>query len=273
MPDGLTLAAYLANRKGYLHVLDLRWQPSGESAPFAVVRVGQLLYAAAANRDVALVGVAPGTATHPVEILLEGGLYVRGGVVLGPRQRLSDYLESAGGFVPVVGAELQRSGRPPRSHNVLWGDIVVNQDAVQAVWDGVSRGALPPDRARVTQAVVDEPLDAPRLVIDPQGGVAGTGHLGGGVHDPSEELIQVVLGSQGERRPQQDLQASGGIVATLGLLCARHSVGDDTGIACLTGGSVVHRRTDPGTSRMFWPRPPHIMEIEDRTRRKKGRRC
>ena len=102
MPDGLTLAAYLANRKGYLHVLDLRWQPSGESAPFAVVRVGQLLYAAAANQDVALVGVAPGTATHPVEILLEGGLYVRGGVVLGPRQRLSDYLESAGYASPAV---------------------------------------------------------------------------------------------------------------------------------------------------------------------------
>jgi hypothetical protein len=158
MPDGLTLAAYLANRRGYLHLLDLRWQPSGDAAPFAVVRVAQLLYAAAADADVALVSTTPAAAAHPVEMLLEGGLYARGGILLGPRQRLSDYLESVGGFVPVTGAELLKSGRPPRSRNVRWGDIVVNQEAIQAVWDGVPRAAPPPDPKRIARAVVDEPL-------------------------------------------------------------------------------------------------------------------
>lgn len=158
MPESLTLAAYLANRRGYLHLLDLRWQPSGESAPFAVVRVGQLLYAAATNGEVPLVSSVPGTAPHPVELLLEGGLYVQGGMVLGPRQRLSDYLESVGAFVPVVGAELQRSGRPPRRQNVHWGDIVVNQDAIQAVWDGARRDAASGEWARVARATADEPL-------------------------------------------------------------------------------------------------------------------
>jgi hypothetical protein len=158
MPESLTLAAYLANRRGYLHLLDLRWQPSGECAPFAVVRVSQLLYAASADKEVALVSTTPGLEPHRVELLLEGGLYVTGGMVLGPRQRLSDYLESAGAFVPVVGAELQKSGRPPRRQNVRWGDVVVNQDAIQAVWDGVSRENAARDRAPAVRAAVDDPL-------------------------------------------------------------------------------------------------------------------
>jgi len=158
MPDGITLAAYLANRRGYLHLVDLRWQPSGEAAPFAVVRVGQLLYVAAADVGVAVVSATSFTATHPVELLLEGGLYVRGGVQLGPRQRLSDYLESTGGFLPLLGAELMRSERPPRSRNVIWGDIVVNQDAIQAVWDGPPAENGVGEQARVVRAAVDEPL-------------------------------------------------------------------------------------------------------------------
>lgn len=158
MPDGITLAAFLANRRGYLHLVDLRWQPSGEAAPFAVVRVAQLLYVAAADTGVALVNASSFTANHPVEMLLEGGLYVRGGVQLGPRQRLSDYLESTGSFVPVAGAQLMRSERPPRTRNVLWGDIVVNQDAIQAVWDGQPAEHGVGDRARVVRAAVDEPL-------------------------------------------------------------------------------------------------------------------
>lgn len=158
MPSGLTLASYLANRKGYLHLLDLRWQPSGESAPFAVVRVGQVLYAACTDPEIAVANRPPAAETHPVKLLLEGGLHVRGGVLLGPRQRMSDYLESAGGFLPVLGAELLQSGRPPRDHNVEWGDIVVNQDAIQAVWDGDPVAARSPRDARTAQAVLDEPL-------------------------------------------------------------------------------------------------------------------
>lgn len=158
MPSGLTLASYLANRKGYLHILDLRWQPSGESAPFAVVRVGQLLYATCTDRDIAVANLPPAADPHPVELLLEGGLYVRGGVVLGPRQRMSDYLESAGGFLPVIGAELLQSGRPPRPHNVEWGDIVVNQDAIQAVWDGEIAAEGSSRTAGAARAVVDESL-------------------------------------------------------------------------------------------------------------------
>jgi hypothetical protein len=158
MPEGITLAAFLANRRGYMHLLDLRWQPSGEAAPFAVVRVDQLLYVAAPNADVALVSANSVATRHPVEMLLEGGLYVRGGVLLGPRQRLSDYLESTGSFVPVTGAELMRSERPPRSRNVEWGDIVVNQDAIQAVWDGQPAEPGENGPARAVRAAVDEPL-------------------------------------------------------------------------------------------------------------------
>ena len=38
-------------------------------------------------------------------------------------------------FVPLRAAVLLRSGRPPRRANVVLGDIVVNQVAIQAMWE------------------------------------------------------------------------------------------------------------------------------------------
>jgi hypothetical protein len=158
MPKGITLTAYLANRRGYLRLVDLRLHPSGGAAAFAVVRVSHLLYAAAANADVPLASATPAARPHPVELLLDGGLFVRGGILLGPRQRLSDYLESAGNFVPVTGAELLRSDRQQSSTNVLWGDIVVNQDAIQAAWDSPRMASGGRKAFQTVPAAVDEPL-------------------------------------------------------------------------------------------------------------------
>jgi hypothetical protein len=135
LPEGLSLNSYLANRRGYIHLLELAWQPSAERVGFAVLRTDQVLYAAATDGDVPLVNAVPAAVAHGVELLVEGGLFVRAGLMMGPRQRLGDFLESAGPFVPLVDAVLLRSGRPPRSHNVTWGDIVLNQGAIQAVWE------------------------------------------------------------------------------------------------------------------------------------------
>ena len=135
MPDGLSLCSYLANRRGYLHLLDVRWQPRHEHVGFAVLRAEQILYASAADGDVPLVNTVPAAVPHGVEVLADGGLYLRGGLLLSPRQRLGDFLESAGAFVPLLGVDLLKSGRPPRNRNVSWGDIVLNQNAIQAVWE------------------------------------------------------------------------------------------------------------------------------------------
>jgi hypothetical protein len=135
MPDGLSLCSYLANRRGYLHLLDVRWQPRHEGVGFAVLRADQILYATACDNDVPLVNTIPAAVAHGVEVLADGGLYLRGGLMLSPRQRLGDFLESAGAFVPLLSVDLLKSGRPPRKRNVTWGDIVLNQAAIQAVWE------------------------------------------------------------------------------------------------------------------------------------------
>jgi len=135
LPEGLSLASYLSNRRGYLHLLDVQWHPTPERVDFAVLRTAQVMYASAVDGGVPLVNTMPAAMAHGIELMLEGGLFLRAGLMLSPRQRLGDFLEAAGAFVPLLGVTLLRSGRPPREHNVSWGDIVVNQEAIQAVWE------------------------------------------------------------------------------------------------------------------------------------------
>ena len=135
MPNGISLSSYLANRRGYLHLLDVRWQPSGDRLEFGVLRTAQILYACAPDGDIALLNTVPAATAHGVEILVDGGLYLRGGLMLSPRQRLGDFLESAGAFVPLLGVQLLRTERAPRRTNITWGDLVLNQDTIQAVWE------------------------------------------------------------------------------------------------------------------------------------------
>lgn len=143
LPDGLSLSSYLANRRGYLHLLDVTWNPTPERTSFAVLRADQVLYARSVDDDIPLVNTVPAATAHGVELLVDGGLFLRGGLMLSPRQRLGDFLESAGAFVPLLGVELLRTERPPRQCNVFWGDLVLNQDAIQAVWETETWVATP----------------------------------------------------------------------------------------------------------------------------------
>jgi hypothetical protein len=161
LPEGLSLTSYLANRRGYIHLLDLAWHPAYERTGFAVIRTDQILYASAVDNNVQLVNATPSAVGHGVELLVEGGLFIRAGLMLGPRQRLGDFLESAGPFVPLVGATLLRSGRPPRTHNVFWGDVALNQSGVQAVWETEDWTPDVKPRAVARPAVAHEDEPAP----------------------------------------------------------------------------------------------------------------
>jgi hypothetical protein len=128
------LTSYFGSRKSYVNVLNARWANTDESFDHAVLRVDQVLWASAPDGDVPLVASSlPSSAAKEVEVSAEGGLLVYGGLALGDHQRLSDYLESAGAFIPIHNAKLLRSGRPPREVNVALGDIVLNQTAMQAM--------------------------------------------------------------------------------------------------------------------------------------------
>jgi hypothetical protein len=140
LAEGQSLASWLANRKNYVNLRGAHWTTTNESAQHAVLRVPQVLWAAAMDGDIPLVSAAPTSAPRMVELQLEGGLFVRGGLNLGERQRLSDYLESQQHFIPIRNAMLLRSGRPSKEVNVVLGDVVLNQEAVQAIWEVDAQG-------------------------------------------------------------------------------------------------------------------------------------
>jgi hypothetical protein len=130
-----SLSSYFVNRRGYVNLREATWGTTNETARHAALRIDQVLWAAAPDANVPLVAASGTIKPRDVEVQLEGGLLVRAGLTLGDRQRLSDYLEAAGKFIPLHNAMLLRSGRPAKEVNVALGDIVLNQDGIQAVWE------------------------------------------------------------------------------------------------------------------------------------------
>ena len=135
LAEGQALMQYFASRKHYVNLRGARWASTGDNVRHAVLKVDQVLWAAAMDNDIPLVSANISTVPRDVEIQLDGGLLVRAGLIVGDGQRLSDYLESQQQFLPVRNAQLLRSGRPPKEVTVALGDIVLNQAAVQAVWE------------------------------------------------------------------------------------------------------------------------------------------
>jgi hypothetical protein len=130
--NGQSLAHYLAQRRAWVTLLDAFWPGTGERAEVIVMRVQQVLWIETRNGEV------PATSSltrqpREVEVRVDGGLILRGQLPLHEGQRLADYLESAGPFVPLIQAHLLRSGRPPRSTNVLLRDVAINRDAIQTI--------------------------------------------------------------------------------------------------------------------------------------------
>jgi hypothetical protein len=130
-----SLASFFASRKSYLNLRDARWSSDGPPMPHVVLRVDQVLWASAPDEDVPLMSASLPSLPRTIEVQTDGGLLVRGGLTLGAQQRLSDYLEAAGGFIPLHGAVLLRSGRPVKEVNVNLGNVVVNQAGLQAAWE------------------------------------------------------------------------------------------------------------------------------------------
>ena len=135
LAEGQALASYFANRKNYINLSAAHWTGTGDDVKHAVLKVDQVLWAASLDNDIPLTNASVSTAGRAVEMQLDGGLMLRGALILGDQQRLSDYLEIAGHFLPVADAQLLRSGRPPKKVNVQLGGVVVNQEAIQAVWE------------------------------------------------------------------------------------------------------------------------------------------
>jgi hypothetical protein len=180
--EGQSLATYFANRKQYINLRDAHWASTQESAQHVALKVDQVLWVAAPDGDINLTSASMAPTERTVEIQLDGGLLLRAGLLIAARQRLSDYLESTQQFIPITSAQLLRSGRPPKKVNVTLGDIVLNQQAIQAVWEIVAHapeatdptgpsGTQTPDESSLSGT--PEPADSPD-----SGDAADSGHLG-----------------------------------------------------------------------------------------------
>jgi hypothetical protein len=143
--EGQSLATYFTNRKSYLNLRGAQWASTSVDIKHAVLRLDQVLWVAAPDGDVDLTNASGQPRERLVELQLDGGLLIHACFLMRERQRLSDFLESAGEFIPMTRAQLLRSGRPPKQVNVTLGDIVLNQAAIQAVWEvGVQADVEPP---------------------------------------------------------------------------------------------------------------------------------
>lgn len=135
LAEGQSLTSWLTNRRSYVNLQDAQWAGTTERVQHASLRVHQVLWVASVDHDIALSAASNPPTPRAVEIQLEGGLLLRAGVSIGERQRLSDFLETQTQFLPIRAAHLLRSGRPPKEVNVTLGDIALNQEAVQAIWE------------------------------------------------------------------------------------------------------------------------------------------
>ena len=135
LAEGQSLVSWLSNRRSYVNLRGAHWVSTNDNVQHAVLKVDQVLWAASMDNDVPLVSTSQASATRAVEIQLDGGLLVRGGLNIGEKQRLSDYLEAQPQFIPLRGGLLMRSGRPAKEVNLVLGDVALNQSAVQAMWE------------------------------------------------------------------------------------------------------------------------------------------
>lgn len=156
--EGQSLATYFANRKSYLNLRGAQWASTSVDIKHAVLRLDQVLWVAAPDGDVDLTNASGQPRERLVELQLDGGLLIRACFLMGERQRLSDFLESAGEFIPMTRAQLLRSGRPPKQVNVTLGDIVLNQVAIQAVWEVGVQADIEP-QADLERPILADVLD------------------------------------------------------------------------------------------------------------------
>jgi hypothetical protein len=202
--EGQSLASFFTHRKSYLTLRDAVWATTGERVENAALKVEQVLWAAAVDGDVALSQVSAAAGGRSIELQLDGGLLLRARLTVSHQQRIGDYLEAASRFLPLLDAQLLRSGRPPRPVNVMLGDIVLNQDGIQAAWEAEA----PTLTAASTEAVAQD-ADASAaeeesvLLLDENLTVADSAvHEEAAAHDAQPQVVAETEFPQHEPRPQ-----------------------------------------------------------------------
>jgi Type II secretion system (T2SS), protein E, N-terminal domain len=174
LTDGQALAPYLSSRKnGWVNIVNAAWGLEGELHGHAVLQTEHIVLASSTERDYPVVAPTQGGAPRAVDVLLNDGTRLQGSLVLGAKQRLSDYLAGTGIFLGLMSAVRVQDGD-------LLGDVALNAGAVIAVrdakvfaaesgpdeadakeeWGGLRRTSLRPEAVPPTHERVVRPSGA-----------------------------------------------------------------------------------------------------------------
>lgn len=127
VPRGQPLHSYLAGHTRYLNLTGVEWLGTRQRIAHLALRVDKVLWALDPGEGwAAVTGAGAAPDARRVEVELDGGYLLAGGLLVAPGQRLSDYLHAAPTFLPLLAAELRPRGRQ-------LGEIALNHDFVQLV--------------------------------------------------------------------------------------------------------------------------------------------
>ena len=126
--EAQSLTVFMATRRYYASLTEAHWVGDPEDeVPHMAVRVDQILWAQPLDRGLA-VSMAQQATMKPrrAEITMKDGTTLRGSMFIADEQRMTDYVDSAFGFLPLREAVVLPEGEP-------LGDVALNADILLAI--------------------------------------------------------------------------------------------------------------------------------------------
>lgn len=125
--DGQSLTTFLAPRN-FVSLTEARWvSPEGSVLPHLAVRGDQILWSASLDDDFPVSTMQP-PVSRPrwAELTMADGAVLHVGLYLADEQRLTDYIDSAAGYLPVLQGSVVGQNR-------LLGPVAVNRNGILTI--------------------------------------------------------------------------------------------------------------------------------------------
>ncbi|HEX8430305.1 MAG TPA: ATPase, T2SS/T4P/T4SS family, partial [Longimicrobium sp.] len=123
---GTSLARHLAAAGAWVNLTNASVPDRDEPVVHTAMQTGSILWAASLSDDLPVGTTLPDSSPRPVELALDGGMEIAGTIHLPTAQRLSDFLEDSGPFLPLFDATLALGTAP-------LGDLVVSRSALHRI--------------------------------------------------------------------------------------------------------------------------------------------
>jgi hypothetical protein len=123
-----SLVLYLSTRRFFVSLTEAQWgRQGGPTVSHVAVRADHVFWAAPDDAELSVSSHArPAFRPRWAELILDDGVAIHVALYIAEEQRLTDYLDSASGFVPILEARVVATGE-------RLGEIAVNTGAVLAI--------------------------------------------------------------------------------------------------------------------------------------------